>query len=421
MTFRATLHEIARLLGVSDTERLEKSGCRGVAVHLSQLQPGQLFFDFYGEAHRAFELGASIIITEKGVALSEEAVGYAIMLDDVASAFWILFRWWKKEMSAPVGVVVGEDSEVAWFEQVAACVLLSSEKGCFRTIRDIELLETEEERERILAAQVLNSEEGSLWYLVGMEPPMKTLLRELNPDVCVVSRDSRDSVSFARHAEKFIIALESDTLEEKKAETFAYLERGRLAYVSGDFSVSEWPVPSLHLVRSLRYLPLLGEKLGVAVSEDAIARLGKRFFAPPRLGFHIGLGEVGDLWVERACLPSMENLEALSANAEDVTLGVIVDSTRALEGLSESASSPAIGQTRWFFLGNALPASVSLQSEMQILCAKNIDDVVVQLAETPVFFLIAYLKNEKLADELFQKRDELYTLANYNPNEDESN
>jgi predicted TIM-barrel fold metal-dependent hydrolase len=104
-----------------------------------------------------------------------------------------------------------------------------------------------------------------------------------------------------------------------------------------------------------------------------------------------------------------------------VTLGVIVDSTRALEALSESAISPAIRQTRWFFLGNALPASVSLQSEMQILCAKNIDDVVIQLAETPVFFLIAYLKNEKLADELFQKRDELYTLANYNPNEDESN
>lgn len=421
MTFRVTLHEVARLLQVLDKERLEKSGCRGVAVHLDQLQPGQLFFDLHGEAQRAFELGASIIITQKGVALSEEVVSYTIFIDDVEAAFWILFRWWKSQMSAPVGVVVGDEPEIVWFEQVAASAFLSCDKGCFRTIRDIEQHGMDEERERFLAAQILNSEEGSLWYLVGMKPQMETLLRELDPDVCVVRHDNRGSLSFAPHAGNFIIALESDTLEEQNDETFAYLERGRLAYVSEDFSVSEWPVPSIQLVRSLRYLPSLGERLGIAISEDTMAQLGKRFFAPPRLGFHIGLGEVGDLWVERECLPSLENLEALSADADHVTLGVIVDSTRALEVLSESASSPAIRQIRWFFLGNRLAEGVSLQSEMRIFCAQDIDDVVIQLAETSVFFLIAYLKNEKLADELFQKRDELYTLANYNPTEDEVN
>lgn len=421
MTFRATLDEVARLLQVSDKERLEKSGCRGVAVHLDQLQSGQLFFDLHGEAQRAFELGASIIITQKGVALSEEAVGHTIFIDDVEASFWILFRWWKSEMSAPVGVVVGEEPEIVWFEQVAASTFLSCNKGCFRTIRDIEQHGMEEERERFLAAQIINSEEGSLWYLVGVTPQMETLLRELDPDVCVVRHDNGGSLCSASHAENFILALESDSLEEQNDETFAYLERGRLAYVSGDFSVSEWPVPSLQLVRSLRYLPSLGERLGIAISEDTMAQLGKRFFAPPRLGFHIGLGEVGDLWVELECLPSLRNLEALSADADHVTLGVIVDSTRALEALSERAGSPAMTQTRWFFLGNALPASVSLQSEMQILCAQNINDVVIQLAQTPGFFLMVYLENEKLADELFQKRDELYTLANYNPTEDEVN
>jgi hypothetical protein len=249
---------------------------------------------------------------------------------------------------------------------------------------------------------------------------METLHRELDPDVSVVSDDNRGSLSVGPDAANFIIALDSNPPDEKNDETFAYLERGRLAYVSGDFSVSQWPVPSLQLVRSLRYLPSLGERLGVTVSEDTITHLGERFFAPPRLGFHIGLGEVGDLWVERECLPSMETLEALSADAEHVTLGVVVDSTRALEALSESASSPAMRQARWFFLGNALPTSVSLHNDMRTLCAKNINDVVIQLAETPGFFLMVYLENEKLADELFQKRDELYNLANYNSNEDES-
>lgn len=432
MTFRATLHEVASLLGVADVGKLEKSGCRGVAVRLSHLQPGQLFFDFHGEAQQAFDRGASIIITQSGVELSEEATRYCIYTEDVGRTFWELFRWWKESISSPVAVVLGGGGELAWFKQIVASALLSLQKGCFRTSSDLPPSDEDLEKEYALATEVMNSEEGTLWYLIGLELHMNTLLSKLSPNLLIAPNKEVLALATTSEPEPAVITLDSYSSDVKSEnpvgsggatsdrERFVYLDRGRSAYTSDDFSISEWPVPNLQLVRALRALPAISEACGIDHSQGAFEEVGSRFFPPPSLGFHIGLGEVGDLWIERRCSPCAKTLELLVADGDGMTLGVIVDSLPALEALLTSAHSQLRKDIHLFYLGESMPEGALSRTEMHSACISHISEAISQLAESPSLFLIAYLTNDKLAEELFQKRDELYTLANQSPNGDET-
>lgn len=432
MTFRATLHEVANLLRVTELGKLEKSGCRGVAVCLNHLQPGQLFFDFHGEAQHAFDNGASIIISQRHVELSEEASRYCIYTEDVRRTFWELFRWWKESMSSPVAVVLGGGGELAWFEQIVASALLSLQKGCFRTGSDLTQSDEDLEKEYALATEVMNSEEGSLWYLIGLELNMNTLLSELSPNLLIAPNKEIVALAAISESEAAVITLDSYSSDVKSEnpvgsggstsdrERLVYLDRGRSAYISDDFSISEWPVPNLQLVRALRALPAISEACGMDFSQGAFEEIGSRFFPPSSLGFHIGLGEVGDLWIERRCSPCAKTLELLVADGDGITFGVIVDSLPALQALLAITDSQLGGDIRLFFLGESMPEGVLVQTEMHAARISHISEVISQLAESPSIFLIAYLTNNKLAEELFQKRDELYTLANQSPNGDET-
>ena len=414
MAFRATFQEVATLLTPTQHIGNINSGARGVAVDLDTLNSGEIYFDLNATAQQAFDRGASMIVTQQGVELNQEAREYSILVQDPASAFWELFRWWRTKMDSPVVILEGADPLIGWFEQVVASALLSFKKGCFRSSRDLSPLLTHRQNEHAMAACVMNSEDESLWYLIGLEEGMSRLRSELEPDLVIRSAPSKEHQDDVA-AEVLYIETAQDVSEE-----LAYMDRGKFAYVSDEFSITPWIVPDLRLLRALRFLPKIAERVQVEATKENFQELGNRFFAPPAYGFHVSMGEVGDLWTERKTPPDVETLKMMISDNEGVCFALITDSLAALKPFIESSEKNLLEDIQLYLVGTTPDQETSPDLKKWVTEVKSIPEAIRSLVQETPLYAIAYIEDDTLAEGLFQKRDELYTLANMNFSEGET-